>query len=233
MVELRKRKTPPPAAFKPAKKANKAKASDKKAAPQEDKVPATAKPVDKKSADKKPDKTAPASSAAKSKSGPAKVGDVIELEGFGGEVETHDGDKTTLKALIDKSKAGVVLFTYPKASTPGCTTQVCLFRDSYAPLTATGLDIYGLSKDSPKANTTFKTKQNLPYPLLCDKAATLIAAIGLKEGDKTRRGVFVVTKECKVLAAEPGGPAATVDAVRGVVDKLGADRANDDDDVKA
>ncbi|KAH6652928.1 thioredoxin-like protein, partial [Truncatella angustata] len=111
-----------------------------------------------------------------------------------------DGKKTTLKELVDESKSGVVLFTYPKASTPGCTTQVCLFRDSYEPLTAGGLAIYGLSKDSPKANTTFKTKQNLPYPLLCDPSSTLIGAIGLKKApNNTTRGVFVVDKTGKVL----------------------------------
>ena len=48
------------------------------------------------------------------------VGDSIELEGFGGEIETQDGEKTNLKKLVNESKAGVVLFTYPKASTPGC-----------------------------------------------------------------------------------------------------------------
>lgn len=49
-----------------------------------------------------------------------KVGHTVDLEGFGGEVETQDGEKATLKKLIDESKSGVVLFTYPKASTPGC-----------------------------------------------------------------------------------------------------------------
>lgn len=48
------------------------------------------------------------------------VGDVIDLETFGGEFETNDGEKSTLKKLTDESKSGVVLFTYPKASTPGC-----------------------------------------------------------------------------------------------------------------
>jgi peroxiredoxin Q/BCP len=48
------------------------------------------------------------------------VGEVVSLEDFGGEIETEAGNKTTLKALIDESTAGVVLFTYPKASTPGC-----------------------------------------------------------------------------------------------------------------
>jgi len=98
------------------------------------------------------------------------------------------------------------------------TTQVCLFRDSYTPLTATGLAIYGLSTDSPKSNTTFKTKQNLPYPLLCDPKATLITAIGMKKPPKgTTRGVVVIDKEGKVLAAEAGGPAATVEVVRKLV----------------
>ncbi|TAQ91525.1 hypothetical protein B7494_g196 [Chlorociboria aeruginascens] len=146
------------------------------------------------------------------------AGDSITLEGFGGEVETHDGVKTSLQKLVDESKGGVVIFTYPKASTPGCTTQACLFRDSYTPLTETGFSIYGLSKDSPKSNTTFKEKQNLPYPLLCDPSATLISAIGMKKAPNgITRGVFVVDKSGKILAAEPGGPAATVEVVKKLV----------------
>lgn len=93
-----------------------------------------------------------------------------------------------------------------------------MFRDQYTPLTATGFSIYGLSKDSPKANTTFKEKQKLPYPLLCDPSSTLISAIGMKKAPaSTTRGVFVVDKSGKVLAAEPGGPAATVEVVKKLV----------------
>ncbi len=85
------------------------------------------------------------------------------------------------------------------------TTQACLFRDEYTSLTATGFSIYGLSTDSPKSNTTFKTKQNLPYALLCDPKATLIAAIGMKKSPSgTTRGVFVVDKSGKVEAVGPG-----------------------------
>ncbi|KAG5973617.1 hypothetical protein E4U55_000377 [Claviceps digitariae] len=164
----------------------------------------------------------PAPAATVTASKKVAVGDVIDLDEFGGEVETNDGKKTSLKELVEKSGSGVVLFTYPKASTPGCTNQVCLFRDAYTPLTADGLAIYGLSADSPKANTTFKTKHNLPYPLLCDPKATLIAAIGLKKHPKgTQRGVFVVDKKGKVLVAEPGGPAGTVDRVKSLVEELG------------
>ena len=69
------------------------------------------------------------------------------------------------------------------------TTQVCLFRDAYDDLTKAGLSIYGLSNDSPKANTTFVTKQKLQYSLLCDPKQTLISAIGLKKAPKgTTRG---------------------------------------------
>ena len=92
-----------------------------------------------------------------------------------------------------------------------------MFRDEFTPLTATGFAIYGLSRDSPKSNTTFKTKQNLPYALLCDPSATLIGAIGLKKAAGTTRGVFVVDKEGKVLAAEAGSPKGTVEVVRKLV----------------
>ncbi|KAG4029531.1 hypothetical protein MFRU_015g00720 [Monilinia fructicola] len=145
------------------------------------------------------------------------VGETIDLEGFGGEIETNEGEKTTLKKLVDDSKNGVVLFTYPKASTPGCTTQVCAFRDSHTSLSATGYDIYGLSKDSPKANTTFKTKQKLQYTLLCDPSLSLIGAIGLKKGTSTNRGVFIIDKAGKVLAAQAGSPKGTLEVVEKLI----------------
>ncbi|KAI8183680.1 Peroxiredoxin DOT5 [Colletotrichum sp. SAR 10_66] len=220
-VELRKRKAPEPAPAPAPKKAS------SKVAKATEKVKSAVKGKPAKAAPEKPveepvEKEKPVAANGSDKKVKAAKGETINLDGFGGEVETNDGDKTTLKELVDKSKAGVVLFTYPKASTPGCTTQVCLFRDSYEPLTKTGLAIYGLSADSPKANTTFKTKQKLPYPLLCDPKATLIGAIGFKKHPKgTQRGVFVVDKSGKVLAAEPGGPAATVEVVKALVEESG------------
>lgn len=103
-----------------------------------------------------------------------------------------------------------------------------MFRDQYDPLTGTGFSIFGLSRDSPKSNTTFKTKQNLPYTLLCDPQATLIGAIGMKKAPSgTIRGVFVVDKEGKVLAAEPGGPGATVAVVRKLIGETGEAAASE------
>ncbi|KAI8672819.1 hypothetical protein LRP88_02660 [Fusarium phalaenopsidis] len=250
-VELRKRKAreppaPPPAPAKkrtPAAKTGKAAAAKAKAAPakapgkrgrpakakveeepaKEEEEKKEEEKVEEEKEEEKAEEKAEEPKEAKKKSDKAEVGDVVDLDGFGGEIETNDGEKTTLKALVDESKAGVVLFTYPKASTPGCTKQVCFFRDSYEPLTAGGLAIYGLSTDSPKANTTFKDKQKLPYPLLCDPKATLIGAIGLKKVPKgTQRGVFVIDKEGKVLVAEPGSPQGTVDRVKKLVEELGA-----------
>ncbi|KAL8835352.1 MAG: hypothetical protein Q9170_003341 [Blastenia crenularia] len=142
------------------------------------------------------------STGSASKENSIRVGNVIDLEEFGGEVETESGEKTDLKKLVQESKNGVVIFTYPKASTPG----------------STGYSIFGLSTDSPKSNATFKAKQNLPYTLLCDPTASLISAIGMKKAPKgTTRGVFVVSKTGKVEIAEAGGPAATLEAVRKLV----------------
>ncbi|KAM0715649.1 hypothetical protein Q7P37_009147 [Cladosporium fusiforme] len=229
MVELRKRPAPPPAP-PPAKKKAAPKSKAKKNEPVAEEPAATEGAADDAAAETaaKDAIAEPAEKSSSSSGSPPKQGDKIELDSFGGEIDTNDGQKVTLAQLVQSSKKGVVLFTYPKASTPGCTTQVCLFRDSYAPLTATGLAIYGLSTDSPKANTTFKTKQNLPYPLLCDPSASLIKAIGFKKVPKgTQRGVFVVDKEGKVLAVEAGGPAATVEVVKGIVGAEGGDEKDE------
>ncbi|KAL2418175.1 hypothetical protein ABEF95_000527 [Exophiala dermatitidis] len=151
----------------------------------------------------------------------------IEIDsGFGGSIHLHDGTETTLRQLLDKSEKGVVLFTYPRASTPGCTTQACLFRDNYDAVRAAGFSVFGLSTDSPKANTTFATKQKLPYQLLCDPGATLTTAIGMKKpgpGKSTARGVVVIEKADgeRVTVWEQAGPAKTLDAVLEHIKTLG------------
>lgn len=110
--ELRKRKAPAeePTTAPPAKK----KGPVAKAVA---KVKEAVAPKTKKSAAKT---NGAAVESTKVESTKIAVGETIDLEGFGGEIETNEGVKTTLKALVDESKSGVVLFTYPKASTPGC-----------------------------------------------------------------------------------------------------------------
>lgn len=113
---------------------------------------------------------------------------------------------------------------------PG-TTQVCLFRDNYADFTEAGFSVFGLSADSPKANTTFKTKNKLQYSLLCDQKSTLIAAIGLRKTPRgTQRGVFVVDKQGKVLAAQAKGPAGTVDVVKKLIEEGGEDEETEEEE---
>ncbi|KAF2418786.1 AhpC-TSA-domain-containing protein [Tothia fuscella] len=198
MVELRKRKTPPPALDAgPAKK---------KTGPKPKKT--LKETVDQKVeqvVDVVKDAVGGAATAINGAASEPKVGEIIDLEGFGGDIETQDGKKTTLKQLVDESKAGVVLFTYPKASTPGCTKQACSFRDGYSFLTSSGLSIYGLSSDGPKANSTFKNKYTFPYDLICNPS---------------RRGVFIIDKSGKVLEAFKGGPEPTVDATKKIVDGM-------------
>ena len=102
------------------------------------------------------------------------------------------------------------------------TKQACAFRDGHETLTSTGLVVYGLSGDSPKSNTTFKTKQDLSFDLLCDPSYSLIAAIGMQIGaaKRTQRGVFAVDKKGKVLLSFQGGPIPTVDEVKKLVDSM-------------
>lgn len=134
-VELRKRKAPAPPpepAPAPVKRkttkpkataASKGKAAASKAkdaAPKPRGRPAKAKAAE---AEKKPaDEAAGTDGATNGETVPVKpaVGSILALDDFGGEVEFTEGGKTTLKQLVDESKTGVVIFTYPKASTPGC-----------------------------------------------------------------------------------------------------------------
>jgi peroxiredoxin Q/BCP len=132
-AELRKRKEAPPAPVRPAKKkaAPKGKKADTEKTVVEqvqETVAATVEQVQETAAATIESVKETVASVANGESskptatagGTPKVGDTIDLTSFGGEVETHDGNKTTLAKLVEESKGGVVLFTYPKASTPGC-----------------------------------------------------------------------------------------------------------------
>ena len=77
----------------------------------------------------------------------------------------------------------VVLYFYPKDSTPGCTTEAQQFRDLYAEFRALGCEIFGISRDGLKSHENFKTKQSLPFELLSDSqetACTLFCVIKMK-----------------------------------------------------
>ena len=85
-----------------------------------------------------------------------------------------------LSALRGKK---VVLYFYPKDSTPGCTTEAQQFRDLYPQFQAAGCAVYGVSRDSLKSHENFRAKQELPFELLSDgeeKACGLFGVIKMK-----------------------------------------------------
>ena len=81
------------------------------------------------------------------------------------------GEKTvSLSALKGKQ---VVIYFYPKDSTPGCTTEGQGFRDHYAEFQAANTEVFGVSRDSLKSHENFKAKQAFPFELLSDKDEAL------------------------------------------------------------
>ncbi|RLD28600.1 MAG: thioredoxin-dependent thiol peroxidase [Bacteroidetes bacterium] len=85
----------------------------------------------------------------------------------------QDGNTISLNDYIGKK---LVLFFYPKASTPGCTVEACDLRDNYERFQSLGYDILGVSADSEKRQTNFRNKHKFPYPLLADEDKTVINA---------------------------------------------------------
>ncbi|MEZ5534292.1 MAG: peroxiredoxin [Thiolinea sp.] len=71
--------------------------------------------------------------------------------------------------LSDYKGKNVVLYFYPKDSTPGCTTEGQDFRDAYAEFQAAGTEIFGISRDGLKAHENFRAKQSFPFELISDK----------------------------------------------------------------
>ena len=100
-------------------------------------------------------------------------------------------------SLNDYKGKKLVVFFYPKASTPTCTTEACNLRDNYKELSDKGYSILGVSADSPKRQLSFKEKYNFPYPLLADEDKSVIKAFGVwgekKFMGKTFDGIHRVT----------------------------------------
>lgn len=82
-------------------------------------------------------------------------------------------------SLSDYTGKKLVVFFYPKASTPTCTTEACNLRDNYEELKSKGYEILGVSADSAKRQSNFKDKHDFPYSLLADEAKEVIKAFGV------------------------------------------------------
>ena len=116
--------------------------------------------------------------------------------------EALDQDGNTIK-LTDYKGKKLVVFFYPKASTPGCTVEACNLNDNYARFQAQGYEILGVSADSAKRQLNFKNKYGFQYPLLADENKTVIEAFGVwgpkkfmgREFDGIHRTTFVIDEQ--------------------------------------
>ncbi len=104
----------------------------------------------------------------------------------------------------------VILYFYPKDDTPGCTTQACGFRDSYAEIQEKNAVVIGVSPDDAKSHQKFRTKYNLPIVLLCDTDHAVAEKYGVwgkksfmgKEYMGIIRSHFVIDEQGKVVDAQ-------------------------------
>jgi len=106
-------------------------------------------------------------------------------------------------SLSDYKGKKLVLFFYPKASTPGCTAEACNLSDNYSRFQEAGYDILGVSADSEKRQSNFKNKYDFKYPLLADEDKAVIEAFGIwgpkkfmgKEYDGIHRTTFIIDEK--------------------------------------
>lgn len=105
-------------------------------------------------------------------------------------------------SLVDFRGNKLILYFYPKDSTPGCTAEACNLRDNYEELMKKGYKILGVSADSEQSHKNFISKNMLPFPLLADKAKNIIKAYGAwgkkklygKEYEGILRKTFVISE---------------------------------------
>jgi peroxiredoxin Q/BCP len=100
---------------------------------------------------------------------------------------TDNGDSLSLKDLRGRK---VVLYAYPAAMTPGCTTQACDFRDSLASLRSAGYEVVGISPDAPAKLAKFRERDAITFPLVSDQDKSVLTAYGAY-GEKQMYGKTV------------------------------------------
>ena len=97
-----------------------------------------------------------------------------------------------------------VLYFYPKDDTPGCTKEACAFRDRINDYAKAGIQVYGVSLDSPESHHKFREKYGLNFPLLTDEEGRASEALGvLGERGKARRVTFLLDPEGRISKVYP------------------------------
>ena len=109
-------------------------------------------------------------------------------------------DKGNTQQLSDYKGQKLIVFFYPKASTPGCTAEACDLRDHFKELQEAGYALLGVSADSEKKQSNFSEKYDLPFPLLADEEKQVINSFGVwgpkkfmgREYDGIHRMTFII-----------------------------------------
>jgi thioredoxin-dependent peroxiredoxin len=118
-------------------------------------------------------------------------------------------DRNERLSLSDLRGRRVILYAYPAAMTPGCTTQACDFRDSLASLQKAGFEVVGISPDTPTQLATFRERDGLTFPLVSDPDKAVLKAYGAygqkQNYGRTVQGVirstFVIDADGKIEKA--------------------------------
>ncbi len=116
--------------------------------------------------------------------------------------EDSAGNVWNLSDILAEGKR-VVLYFYPKDSTPGCTTQACDFRDNMGTLSSANVVVLGVSKDSAKSHQNFTEKQQLNFPLLLDPDGELLELYGVwREKKNYGRTYMGISRSTFVIEAD-------------------------------
>jgi peroxiredoxin Q/BCP len=116
------------------------------------------------------------------------------------ELPTDSGETLRLSSLRGKR---VVLYFYPKDSTPGCTTEACGIRDAWGAFAETGAVVLGVSPDSVSSHAKFKQSHALPFPLLADTDHAVAEAYGVwVEKKRYGRSYMGVARSTFLIDAE-------------------------------
>jgi peroxiredoxin Q/BCP len=107
-------------------------------------------------------------------------------------------------SLTDFKGQRVVVYFYPAAMTPGCTTQACDFRDNLDALNAGGVSVIGISPDSPEQLAKFVERDRLTFPLLSDPGHAVLEEYGAW-GEKNLYGKTVVGVIRSTVVIDPQG----------------------------